>query len=168
MLLLKKGSANSCTESLLVPTQYFARRYGTLIPAGVRVSMSVRALALAAGVSKPAVLKAMRRLMRAGMIRRHYKDRTRRESGAYVLLLPARANVDLSPTGRGQDSSGKGLRAPLLAPTLRWSAPLIERVGNEVIRSTIRRLGKFAGAVIDFWSGPAARSRSWNWPTACK
>ena len=34
------------------------------------------------------------------------------------------------------------------APRLRWSAP-VERIGNEIIHSTVSRLGKGCGAVID-------------------
>ena len=41
------------------------------------------------------------------------------------------------------------MRAPLSAPRLRWSAPRFERVGNEIIRTTIRRLGKSCGAAVD-------------------
>lgn len=35
------------------------------------------------------------------------------------------------------------------APRLRWSAPRFDRVGQEIIRSTIRRMGKGCEAVID-------------------
>lgn len=35
------------------------------------------------------------------------------------------------------------------SPRLRWSAPRFDRVGDEIVRSTIRRLGKGCGAVID-------------------
>ena len=42
-------------------------------------------------------------------------------------------------------ASGETLRAP----RLRWSAPQFDRIGNEVIRTTIRRLGKGCGAVLD-------------------
>lgn len=35
------------------------------------------------------------------------------------------------------------------SPRLRWSAPRFDRVGHEIIRSTIRRMGKGCEAVID-------------------
>lgn len=91
------------------------REHGGLIPAGVRVSISVRALALAAAVSKPTVIKAVRRLVEAGLIRRDYAGRAGTEAGALVLLATpgsARADVDHSPTGSRSGMSGKGLRAP--------------------------------------------------------
>jgi hypothetical protein len=37
----------------------------------------------------------------------------------------------------------------LRAPRLRWSAPRFDRVGDEMVRSTIKRLGKGCGAIID-------------------
>jgi hypothetical protein len=37
----------------------------------------------------------------------------------------------------------------LRAPRLRWSVPRFDRVGDELVRTTIRRLGKGCGAVVD-------------------
>jgi hypothetical protein len=45
---------------------------------------------------------------------------------------------------------GDTLRAPFSAPRLRWSAPCVDRIGDEVVRTTIVRLGKTAGAIIDY------------------
>jgi hypothetical protein len=124
------------------------RTHGELIPAGVRVSISIRELALGAAVSKRTAHYALKRLKATGLVRADNATRAGTKSGALVLLSNAikdRANLHHSSTGGGKDSSGATLRAP----RLRWSAPLIERVGGEVFRSTIRRLGKGCGAVID-------------------
>jgi hypothetical protein len=143
-----RGMGELSARDVYVALIVVARRYGTRIPAGVRVSISIRALALAAAVSKPTVIKAIRRLMEAGLVRRDGADRSGTQAGAFVLLAP-RANVDHSSTRghvRGEDqASGKTLRAP----RLRWSAPRFDRIGNEYVRTTIKRLGKGCGAVID-------------------
>jgi hypothetical protein len=146
-----RGMGELSARDVFVALIVVARRYGTRIPAGVRVSISVRALALVAAVSKPTAIKALRGLMEAGLIRRDDADRRGTQAGAFVLLEPSatRANFDHSSTSehlRGEDgASGQTLRAP----RLRWSAPQFDRIGNEVIRTTIRRLGKGCGAVID-------------------
>ena len=143
-----RGMGELSARDVYVALIVLARRYGSKIPAGVRVSISIRALALKAAVSKPTVIKAIRRLRKAGLIRKDDADRTGTQAGAFVLLAP-RANVDHSSTAesiRGaEQASGKTLRAP----RLRWSAPRFDRVGNEYIRTTIKRLGKGCGAVID-------------------
>jgi hypothetical protein len=127
-----RGMGELSARDVYVALIKAGRLYGEMIPSGVRVSISVRALALASAVSKPTAIKAMRRLMAAEMIRRDYGGRTGTEAGALVLLLP-RAKVTHSSTGGGREGSGKHLRAP----RLRWSAP------------DIRRLGKSCGAVLD-------------------
>jgi DNA-binding transcriptional ArsR family regulator len=109
-----------------------ARKYGQSIPAGVRVSIGIRPLALSAATSKPTVLKAIRRLREAGIIRRDDSGRRDERSGAFVLVTP-RANLDHSSTAGSTGDSGQ----PLRAPRLRWPAP------------GIRRLGKSCGALVD-------------------
>lgn len=131
-----RGMGELSARDVYVALILIARQHGTRIPAGVRISISIRALALSAAVSKPTVIKAIRRLIKAGYIRRDYAGRQGTDSGAFVLLsVPeaGRANLYHSPTGEARGLSGKTLRAP----RLRWSAP------------GIRRLGKSAGAVID-------------------
>jgi hypothetical protein len=56
--------------------------------------------------------------------------------------------VAFSPTTRGGGGGG-GFPPPPPAPRLRWSAPRFDRVGDELVRTTIRRLGKGCGAVVD-------------------
>lgn len=155
------GMAGKSDRDALVALIKLARRHGRLIPAGVRVEVSIREWALATAVSKRAMFDHKRggekkpgivsRLKMAGLIRSDADDRRRDgESGAFVLLLPQdasphRATFHHPNHGGGVGRSGETLRAP----RLRWSAPVIERVGDEVIRSTILRLGKTGGAVVD-------------------
>jgi transposase len=143
-----KGMGWKSARDVVVVLIEEARKHGRLIPAGVRVTLSIRDLALAAGISKPSTYKAIRRLKEAGWLRQDNGERSGTEAGAFVL----RANVDHSPTGEASASvgaSGKPLRAPFTAPRLRWSRPHYEREGDELVRTTVYRLGKTAGAVLD-------------------
>jgi Primase C terminal 1 (PriCT-1) len=54
-----RGAAGNTDRSVLVALVKHAATYGTLIPTGVRVSISMRQLALAAGVSLPTAVKAI-------------------------------------------------------------------------------------------------------------
>ncbi len=134
------GKGGKSSRDLLVVLVALARRHGRLVPAGVRVSISVRDLALATAVSKQTVFKVVARLRKAGLLRRDDAERATREAGAFVLVLPEGAKADHT-TSRGWGATdapacGQDLRAPS-APRLRWSAP------------GVRRLGKTAGAAID-------------------
>ncbi len=142
-----RGMGELSARDVYVALIKAGRSHGELIPAGVRISISVRALALSAAVSKRTAHYAIKRLKAAGLIRSDNAERSGTRSGALVLLIggATRANLHHSTTRRRRDSSGATLRAP----RLRWSAPIIERVGDEVFRSTLRRLGKSCGAVID-------------------
>ena len=136
-----------------------ARIHGTMIPAGVRLSVDVRSLALMASVSKSTLLDntrggekragAISRLKARGVIRSDNATRFGKDAGAFVLLTP-RANVDHSTTPLAaiepRDACGPQLRSPLTAPRLRWSRPVfagLTRVG------TISRMGKTKGEIID-------------------
>lgn len=137
-----------------------ARMHGTMIPAGVRLSVDVRTLALMTSVSKSTLLDntrggekrpgAISRLKMHGVIRSDNATRFGKDAGAFVLLTP-RATVDHSTTHYAaiepRGACGPQLRAPLTAPRLRWSRPIFDgltRVG------TISRLGKTKGAVLDY------------------
>jgi hypothetical protein len=136
-----------------------ARDHGTIIPAGVRISVDVRTLALMASVSKSTLLDkprggekragAISRLKARGVIRSDNATRFGKDAGAFVLLTP-RAEGDHSSTRRGsiepRGACGLPLRTPLTAPRLRWSRPVfagLTRVG------TISRMGKSKGEIID-------------------
>ena len=92
-----------------------AREHGEQIPSGVR------ALALAAAVSKRTAGKAVARLKAAGMIHSDNAGRSGTQAGALVLLTSnaTRASVAHLPTGGGAGSSGLHLRGLLTAPRLR-------------------------------------------------
>jgi hypothetical protein len=126
---------------------------GEIIPGGLRISASVREWALETAVSKRAMLDYWKqgerkpgiisRLKRRGIVRSDNADRGEGEAGAIVLVR--RAEFHHSSTGGRSRGGGETLRAP----RLRWSAPRFDRVGDELVRSTIKRLGKGCGATID-------------------
>ena len=132
-----RGMGELSARDVYVALIKAGREHGELIPAGVRVSISVRALALASAVSKRTAHYALKRLKAAGVVRADNAERRGTKSGALVLLSEAldggRANLHHSTTGGRRVSSGATLRTP----RLRWSAP------------AILRLGKSCGAVID-------------------
>jgi hypothetical protein len=137
-----KGAKWKVPRSVFVSLIKEARLHGEKIPAGVRFTLGIRSLALAAASSKPSVLKAIRLLRELGMVRKDDAERSGTQAGAFVLVDPVdvvdshdtlttfvRAKVDHSPIESGQQGrearwpSGKTLRAPLTAPRLRWSSP---------------------------------------------
>lgn len=155
-----RGMGARSARDVMVSLIKAGRVHGEKIPAGVRVSISVRALALAAAVSLPTAQKAIRRLREAGYIRRDDRDRTGTNAGALVLVGSAetpRANLTHSTTYREAIEPHSELVCnpcappahPYSAPRLRWSAPTYHRERGEIVRETVYRLGKTAGAVID-------------------
>jgi hypothetical protein len=132
-------------RDMMVSLLKLARRHGEIIPAGVRVEVSYRDLALLAAVSKPTIWKAIRRMKKAGLLRADNLGRLPEEAGAFVLLA--------APGGAGARGAAHQLTTPstaapqlkvgvegvvnLSAPRLRWSAP------------GVRRMGKSAGQVVD-------------------
>ena len=148
-----RGIGELSARDLYIALIKAGREHGELIPAGVRVSISVRALALAAVVSKRTAHYAIKHLKASGLIRSDKASRSGTKSGTLVLLknaLEGRAALHHSSTTPRQGSSGATLRTP----RLRWSAP------------EIRRLGKSCGAVFDAQER-AARPRSPRSPTPC-
>jgi hypothetical protein len=154
------GVGGKSDRDTMVALTRLARIHGTMIPAGVRISVDVRTLALMASVSKRSLLDnnrggekragAISRLKARGVIRSDNATRFGKDAGAFVLLTP-RATVHHSSTHRGSiepvGACGAQLRAPLTASRLRWSRPIfagLTRVG------TISRLGKTKGAVLDY------------------
>jgi Bifunctional DNA primase/polymerase, N-terminal/Primase C terminal 1 (PriCT-1) len=126
---------------------------GEIIPSGLRISASVREWALETAVSKRAMLDYWKkgerkpgiisRLKRRGVARSDNEGRAENEAGAIVLVR--REEFHHSSTGLGSRGGGETFRAP----RLRWSAPRFDRVGDEMVRSTVQRLGKTCGAVVD-------------------
>jgi hypothetical protein len=152
-----------------------ARRHSELVAAGVRVSISVRAWALGAAVSKRAMLDSRKkgerkpgiisRLRQAGFIRPDYSTRGGTKAGAYILMVP-RAKFHHSNQQSlyrtSEETSGETLRAPFSAPRLRWSVPgrkphrslvrdtrMVRQGVRPPLRDSLQRLGKSAGAVVD-------------------
>jgi len=128
---------------------------GEIIPGGLKLSTSIREWALESAISKRAMLDywkngkrkpgVISRLKLKGICRSDNADHKEGESGAIVIVRPTRARFHHSPTGGDSRGGGETLRAP----RLRWSAPRFDRVGDELVRTTIRRLGKGCGAVVD-------------------
>jgi hypothetical protein len=150
------GVGGKSERDTMVALTRLARDHGTMIPAGVRISVDVRTLALMASVSKRSLLDnnrggekragAISRLKARGVIRSDNATRFGKDAGAFVLLTP-RAHVHHSSTHRGSIEPRGACGAQLRAPRLRWSRPIfngLTRVG------TISRLGKSKGAVVDF------------------
>lgn len=130
------GMAGKSERDVVVALVKLGREHGQRIPAGVRVQVSIRALALAAALSKRAATNAVQRLKAAGVIRGDNADRSGTKAGALVLL-DTRATVAHSTTRGGSTEGECASGLPLRAPRLRWSAP------------EIARLGKSCGAVLD-------------------
>ncbi len=154
------GVGGKSERDAMVALTQLGRMHGTMIPAGVRISVDVRTLALMASVSKRSLLDNRKagervpgiisRLKARGVLRSDNATRFGKDAGAFVLLTP-RAELHHSSTHGGsiepRGGCGATLRAPLSAPRLRWSRPIfagLTRVG------TVSRLGKTKGAVVDF------------------
>jgi DNA-binding IscR family transcriptional regulator len=142
-----KGQGWKTPRSVMVELIREARRHGKPTKAGVRVSISVRNLALSASVGKAALTRnngALDKLKDAGLIRSVKGYGTK--SGAYVLLAPTRARSTHSTTKASSPSSGFTQRAP----RLRYNKPVYETVDRVSRRvATVRRLGKNAEEIID-------------------
>jgi hypothetical protein len=126
-----------------------ARKYGQTTKDGVRVSISVRMLALASGVRTSALTRrngALNKLEEANIIRR-VKGK---KSGAYVLIEPSVARRTHSSTEAAAASSEFTLPHPPTAPRLRYSKPVYETIdGDRIYSHHVLRLGKAAEAVVD-------------------
>lgn len=166
------GSRWKSPRSVLVALIRIARKHGKHARDGVRVSASIRQLALEAGLGgKTTTTNAIRRLMEAGILRREH---TTKRDGAGVLVLrtprQGRNSSQVQPStvgggpvavptlSRGAEHEAQAMDpavharggAPLTAERLRWSAPVYETIeGVRVRTGTILRLGKSAEAVVD-------------------
>ncbi len=142
-----KGQGWKTPRSVMVELIREARKHGKPTKAGVKVSISVRQLALAATVGKAALTRsdgALDKLKAAGLIRS--VKRSGAKSGAYVLLEPTRARSTHSTTEGVSPSSGFTLRAP----RLRYNKPVYETVDRVSVRvDTVLRLGKRGEQIID-------------------
>jgi hypothetical protein len=150
-----KGQGWKTPRSVMVELIREARKHGKPTKAGVRVSISVRQLALAATVGKKALTRsngALDKLKAAGLIRSIKGSGTK--SGAYVLITPSVARGTHSTTEDSSPSSGFSQRRYMpnahTAPRLRYNKPVFETVDRVSRRvSTVLRLGKRAEQIID-------------------
>jgi hypothetical protein len=144
-----RGIGGKSERDVMVALIKLAGQHGRLVEDGVQVSVSIRELALLAAISKRSAIRVVKRLVEAGWISRLKPD-TNGTSGAFVLRR-AHCHHSIHRGGyREGEEEGDNLRAPLSAPRLRWPAPTFDRVGDEVIRTTIRR------------SAVAPLSKSWR------
>lgn len=80
------GQGGQSERAVLAALVWYAWRFGRLHPEGVSLTLGVRSLALRAGTEVKTVIKALKRLERAGRVRRD-KTRRRRREEAGVLVL---------------------------------------------------------------------------------
>jgi hypothetical protein len=102
----------------------WAERYGHLIPAGVRISISWRDLAIASGCGRRTIARVVRRLRARSWLRGDNADRTGAKSGAFVLLpRPTGTTQSIAPLQEGHPAvSGATLsHLPEVTPCFRWS-----------------------------------------------
>jgi hypothetical protein len=129
-------------RSAAVVALKLGRRVGRILPDGrVEISVSRRALALAAATSR----KTIDAILKRSTWLAPGRPGSGTSSGTIILTTPwgggsakgSHSNLGVVSSS-GDVASGEGLRAPFSAPRLRWSAP------------EILRLGKSAEAAIDF------------------
>jgi len=145
-----KGQGWKTPRSVMVALIREARKHGQTTKAGIRVSISVRSLALAASVSKQALTRsngALDKLREANIIRSVKGSGTK--SGAFVLLGGVARRTHPS-TGEASPSCGSTQPHSVTAPRLRYNKPIYEPVDRVSVRiGTVLRLGKSAENVID-------------------
>lgn len=147
----RRASIGGHTDrDLYVALLRFAREHGESISAGVRVPVSVRALAEEAAIgSTRTVVKGLDRLRVEHRLIRRDGTGSGPKSGALVLLKAPNARGNTRPPSGllpgGEEASVSPCVPPLSAERLRWSAP-----GHG------GRLGKIRGRIIDLLeaSGP--------------
>ncbi len=149
-----KGQGWKTPRSVMVELVKEARKHGVPTKAGVRVSLSVRQLALTARVGLSALSRsngALDKLKDAGLIRSVKGSGTK--SGAFVLLKPKRGSVARSIHSSTESPSPSSVFTqphPLSAERLRYNKPVSDSVGGVSYRvGTVLRLGKNAENVID-------------------
>jgi hypothetical protein len=149
-----RGVGGKSDRDILRVLIQFAERYGQLIPAGVRVSISYRTLALASGCALKTVERAIKRLRVRSWLRGDHAQRSGTRSGAFVLL-PRQTDDTQSMVGAqgpGGDGSVVTLsRLPELTPCFRWrgfvgkgkagALYVLEVFGPQGLEELAKRLG---------------------------
>lgn len=117
-----RGVGGKSDRDILRVLIQLAERYGQLIPAGVRVSISWRDLAIAAGCGFRTVARVVKRLRIKGWLRGDNAQRCGTESGAFVLLpRPTGITQNIGgghPPDDGSDATLSTL--PQTTPCFRW------------------------------------------------
>src|SRR5215204_101942 len=129
----------------------FAERYGHLIELGVRVTISHRDLALAAGSSRKTVQRVVKRLRLSGWLRGDNGHRKGADSGAFILLARQGDSTQSIPAGRPCMSGDTLSRLPEVTPCFRWRGFVgkgkagvlyaLEVFGEQTLEELAERLG---------------------------
>jgi hypothetical protein len=118
-----RGVGGKSDRDILRVLIQLAERYGHLIPAGVRISISWRDLAIAAGCGLRTVARVARRLRLAGWLRSDNAQRSGPDSGAFVLLPRQSGTTQNMDVVRGRSAAKSDAtlsRLPELTPCFRW------------------------------------------------
>ncbi len=111
------------------------RKYGKLHPEGVEISISVRDLALVARTSKDTILKSIKRLRKAGWIKRsNYGQGT--NSGSLVLLI----DEDLAFQELTNEDENKGVdeETTFHIPRFRWRSGNLGKTARPILMNLQR------------------------------
>jgi hypothetical protein len=127
---------------------------------GLKLEVSWRQLALAAGVSRPTAMKGIKDM--PDMFRLDNEGAEPGKSGAIIFLLPPAPIFTTLPTVFVIEEGCKDWRAPFTAPRLRWSSPSrrprrgvtpgTRKVRDSIVskkRDAVIRLGKSCEKVMD-------------------
>lgn len=128
-----------------------AERYGQLIEPGVRVTISIRDLALASGCSKKTIERVGKRLRLSGWIRGDNAHRKGTDSGAFVLLARQGDDTRACAGARNAVSVVTLSRLPEITPCFRWRGFVgkgkagalyaLEVFGEQTLEELATRLG---------------------------
>lgn len=133
-----KGQGGGTDRHVYIALLITAKRYGRLTRSGIKVSISVRELAHAAGTSQTTVRAALRRLARAQLVRRVSGGRGPK-AGALLLKLPQ--DLHTQPSGGGFQDSVQTLSEYLRdLLRIRWGPGRIGKT-KELYLELLLRLG---------------------------
>ncbi len=158
-----KGKGGKTRYSLCVAWLKMARRHAMREEGSLKLQVSWRELALAAGVSRVTAMKNVKDMN--DLFRVDSEGAESGKSGSIAFLLPPARIYTTLPTGRvvkGERGGCIDSRAPFTAPRLRWSSPRRRqirgrtpgtyKVRDSVIsrrRAAIQRLGKGCELSVD-------------------
>jgi len=129
----------------------FAERYGHLIEPGVRVTISIRDLALASGCGRKTIERVVKRLRLSGWLRGDNGHRKGTDSGAFVLLARQGDDTHSIASSAACSSVVTLSRLPEITPCFRWRGFLgkgkagalyaLEVFGEQTLGELAERLG---------------------------